>query len=176
MSEVFLGQILPVGFSFAPKGLAQCDGQIMPVQQNQALFSLLGVAYGGNGATTFALPDLRGRVPVGYGPSADPSWRSPSYALGEKGGAEGVTLTTAQIPQHAHQCSGTNVQGDQRVPTNALYATNSAVIYGPAGSGEVTLSADSIAGVGGNQAHGNMQPFAVINFCIALSGIFPSRN
>lgn len=176
MSEVFMGQVMPVAFPFAPKGLAQCDGQILPIAQNQALFSLLGTVYGGNGTTTFALPDLRGRVPVGFGPSLDPNWQASPYALGEKGGTENVTLTTAQLPSHVHQCAGTNAQSGQRSPANALYATNSAPIYGPAGTAEVTLATASIAPVGGNQAHPNMQPYAAINFCIALTGIFPSRT
>jgi microcystin-dependent protein len=176
MSDVFIGQVMPVAFPFAPRGLAQCDGQILPIAQNQALFSLLGVAYGGNGTTVFALPDLRGRVPVGFDPSVDPGWQSPNYGIGDKGGAESVTLTTAQLSSHAHQCAGTNAQGGQRSPASALYATNSVPIYGPAGAGDVTLAAPSIAPVGGNQAHNNMQPYAAINFCIALAGIFPSRS
>jgi microcystin-dependent protein len=176
MSEVFVGQVLPVAFPFAPRGLAKCDGQILPLSQNQALFSLLGTVYGGNGTTTFALPDLRGRVPVGFGPSADPGWPVSPYELGEKAGTETVMLTIAQLPSHAHQCSGTTTQGDKGNPTNALYGANSAPIYGTAGAGEVTLAAGTIARVGGNLAHNNVQPFTAINFCIALTGIFPSRN
>lgn len=176
MSEFFVGQVLTVGFGFAPKGLAQCDGQILPISQNQALFSLLGAAYGGNGTTMFALPDLRGRVPVGFGPSVDPRWPVSPYALGERAGAEAVTLTTAQLPSHIHQCVGTNAAGDKGNPTNALYGTSSEPIYGAAGRGEVTLSPRSIGPVGGNQAHNNMQPYTAINFCVALTGIYPSRN
>lgn len=176
MSEVFMGQVMPVAFPFAPKGLAQCDGQLLPIAQNQALFSLLGTVYGGNGTTTFALPDLRGRVPVGFGPSVDPNWPVSPYALGERAGGETVTLTTAQLPSHTHQCAGTNAQGDKGNPTNSLYGTNSAPIYGNAGASEVVLSPGSIARAGGNQAHPNMQPYAAINFCIALTGIFPSRS
>lgn len=176
MSEVFIGQVMSVAFSFPPKGFAQCDGQILSIAQNQALFSLLGVVYGGNGTVTFALPDLRGRVPVGFGPSLDPNWQPPAYALGERAGVEAVTLTAAQLPSHTHQCSGTTAQGDKGNPTNALYGTNGEPIYGNAGAGEVVLSAGSIASAGGNQAHTNMQPFTAINFCIALTGIFPSRS
>ncbi|MGH6760858.1 MAG: phage tail protein [Phyllobacterium sp.] len=176
MTQLFVGQVLTVGFPFAPKGLAQCDGQIMPIQQNQALFSLLGTSYGGNGTTVFGLPDLRGRVPVGFGPSADPNWRPANYPIGERGGVEGVTLTTPELPLHAHQCVGTSASGGQGSATNAFYATTAAPIYGAAGTGEVTLSAQSIAPVGGNQAHENMQPFIAINFCIALTGAYPSRS
>lgn len=176
MTQVFIGQVITVGFPFAPKGLAQCDGQILPIQQNQALFSLLGTAYGGNGVVVFGLPDLRGRAPVGFGPSADPGWHPPEYPLGERGGVERVTLTVPQLPQHAHQCVGTSVINNQKSPSNALYATTEGSIYGSAGVAEVTLSAPTIAPVGGNQAHENMQPFTAVNFCIALSGIFPSRG
>lgn len=176
MSEFFVGQVLTVGFGFAPKGLAQCDGQILPIAQNQALFSLLGAAYGGNGTITFALPDLRGRLPVGFSPSVDPNWPVSPYALGEGAGVEAVTLISAQLPSHAHQCSGTNAAGDRGNPTNALYGTSGEAIYGNAGAGEVVLSAGSIARTGGSQAHSNMQPYTAINFCVALTGIYPSRN
>jgi microcystin-dependent protein len=176
MTQVFVGQVLTVGFPFAPKGLAQCDGQIIPIQQNQALFSLLGTTYGGNGVTVFGLPDLRGRAAVGFGQSADPAWQAPNYPLGDRDGVENVTLTVSQLPQHVHQCAGTSAGANQRNPTNALYATTNGSIYGPAGVAEVTLSAPTIAPVGGNQAHENMQPFTAINFCIALSGIYPPRN
>lgn len=176
MTQVFIGQVISVGFPFAPKGLAQCDGQVISIQQNQALFTLLGTTYGGNGVTVFALPDLRGRAAVGFGPSVDPGWHPPEYPLGERSGVERVTLMVQQLPQHAHQCVGTSADQNQKSPSNALYATTNGSIYGPAGVSEVTLATPTIAPVGGNQAHENMQPFTAINFCIALSGIYPSRT
>lgn len=176
MTQVFIGQVITVGFPFAPKGLAQCDGQIISIQQNQALFTLLGTTYGGNGVTVFGLPDLRGRAAVGFGQSVDPAWQAPNYPLGDRDGVESVTLTVGQLPLHAHQCAGTSASGSQKDPRNALYGATSGSIYGSAGTAEVTMSTPTIAPVGGNQAHQNMQPFTAINFCIALAGIFPSRN
>jgi microcystin-dependent protein len=171
MTEVFLGQIMLTGFAFAPRGFALCNGQLLAISQNQALFSLLGTTYGGDGQTTFALPNLRGRTPV-----ADPAWQPTPYQLGETGGVENVTLLTPQLPMHNHQCNGTTTSGSQRNPTNALYGTNTAALYAPASGTQVPLAPQSIAPVGGTQPHPNMQPFDVINFCIALTGIFPSRN
>ncbi|SDQ85235.1 tail fiber protein [Pseudoxanthomonas sp. CF125] len=176
MTEVFLGQIMLTGFAFAPKGFALCNGQLLSISQNQALFSLLGTTYGGNGQTTFALPNMQGRTPVAFGTSADPGWQPTAYQLGETGGAENVTVLTTQLPLHNHQCSGTTATGSQRNPTNALYGTNTAALYAPANGAQVPLSPQSIAPAGGTQPHPNMQPFDVINYCIALAGIFPSRN
>ena len=176
MTEVFLGQIMLTGFAFAPKGFALCNGQLMAISQNQALFSLLGTAFGGDGRTTFALPNLQGRTPVAFGQSVDPAWQPSPYQQGETGGVENVTLLTTQLPTHNHQCNGTTSAGSQRNPTNALYGTNTAALYAPASGPQVPLSPQSIAPVGGTQPHPNMQPYDVISYCIALSGIFPSRN
>lgn len=176
MTEVFLGQIMLTGFAFAPRGFALCNGQLLAISQNAALFSLLGTTYGGDGRTTFALPNLQGRTPVAFGASADPAWQPAPYALGEQGGVENVTLLQPQLPAHNHPCSGTSTNGSQRNPTNTLYGTNTAAIYAPTGGAQVPLSQQSIAPVGGNQPHENMQPYDVISYCIALTGIFPSRN
>lgn len=176
MTEVFLGQILPAAFAFAPKNFALCNGQFLPINQNQALFSLLGTQYGGDGQTMFALPDMRSRTPVGFGSSADPSWNPAPMPLGTIGGSENVTLLPQQLPAHSHLCNGTTTNGSQRNPTNALYGTNSAAIYGPSSGAQVPLSAQSVGAVGGTQPHPNMQPYSVISYSIALAGIFPSRN
>lgn len=175
MSEVFLGQIMPTGFYFAPRGFALCDGQLLPISQNQALFSLLGTQYGGDGRTTFALPDLRGRAAVGAGVSADPAWSPPAVQMGQLGGTESVTLNASDLPSHSHVLQADTAVGTARKPADNLYATNSTALY--AGSGpQVPLHASTVAPIGGGGAHENMQPYQVISYCIALSGIFPSRN
>jgi microcystin-dependent protein len=174
MTEVFLGQIMLTGFQFAPKGFALCNGQLMAISQNQALFSLLGTFYGGDGRVTFALPDLRGRAQMAFGSSVDPAWQPAPYQIGEVGGVENVTLLTPQLPAHNHQCSGTTANGTVRNPTNTLYGTNSVATYAPANGPQVPVQ--GIGMTGGTQPHPNMQPFQVISHSIALSGIFPSRN
>lgn len=172
MSEVFLGQIMPVAFNFAPRGFALCDGQLMSIAQNSALFALLGTQYGGDGKTTFALPDLRGRTPVGYGNSA-----LGNVPIGQVAGAETVTLTAAELPSHNHQSNGTTTAGGLRNPTGALYGTSTAATYATAASGaQVALNAQTVTPAGQGQPHENMQPFRTLNFCIAITGIFPSRN
>lgn len=175
MSEVYLGQILLTGFSFAPKGFALCNGGLLAIAQNQALFSLLGTTYGGDGRTTFALPDLRGRTPVGFGPSADPNWNPSAYNLGEVGGAENVTLLSQQLPPHNHTINGTSSAGTQRNPSGTLYGTNTAAIYAASGT-QVALNPATLSAAGNTQPHPNMQPYRTISACIALQGIFPSRD
>ncbi len=153
-----LGEILIVGFNFPPRGWALCDGQLLPINQNQALFSLLGTIYGGDGRTTFALPDLRGRASFGFGQGNGLS----SHPIGEQGGAETHTLTTAQIPSHSHTFPEVQVRGaGTQIPGVS--------------SGENLNTSVPLGGSGG-QAHDNMPPFLVLNYCIALQGIFPSRN
>ncbi|KRG64278.1 MULTISPECIES: tail fiber protein [Stenotrophomonas] len=174
MTEVFLGQIMLTGFSFAPKGFALCNGQLLPVAQNQALFSLLGTMYGGNGTTNFALPNMQSRTPVGAGNSADSSWNPEPYNQGGIGGVESVTLLNTQIPPHNHQVNGTTTAGTARNPTGGLYGTNGSSIFGPANGTPVPLQ--GVGPGGGNQPHPNLQPYTVINFVIALSGIYPSRD
>lgn len=176
MSEFFLGQIMLAGFSFAPKGFALCNGQILPISQYQALFSLLGTVYGGNGQTTFVLPNIQSRTPVGFGPSNDPAWQPTPYEIGETGGVENVTLLAQELPQHTHLANGTTSNGTVRSPSNALYGTNSADIYGASSGEQVVLSSQTVTPAGNGQPHYNMQPYDVINFCIALTGIYPSRG
>ncbi len=178
MSDFFIGQISMFSFDFAPKFWAQCNGQLLPINQNQALFSLLGTQYGGNGTTNFALPDMRGRTPVGYASSVDPNWQPASVQIGQSAGQESVTLTSSQMPAHTHTVGATTTTANKRVPTGKMLAADNATVaeYYAAPAALVPLDAQSVTTVGGSQAHNNMQPYSVINFCIALSGIFPSRN
>jgi microcystin-dependent protein len=167
MTEVFIGQILPVGFSFAPRNFAQCNGQLLPIAQNQALFSLLGTTYGGKGVTTFALPDMRGRTPIGY---------SDSNPIGTMSGSETVTLIQNNLPVHTHQLVGTTSDTNTRNPAGTLFGKSTANLYASSGGAQVALDSRTVAATGGTQPHENMQPYRVINFCIALQGIYPSRN
>lgn len=173
MTTPYLGEIRMFGFNFAPHGYALCAGQLMAIQQNTALFSLLGTYYGGNGVTTFALPDLRSRAPIHVGMGPGLSGR----VQGQIGGEEGHTLNLNEIPQHNHlvQVGGTPTTG---VPdgTTVLAAPASAKLFRQGGSPSVSLSPSDIALTGNNQPHSNLQPYLVVNFSIALQGIFPSRN
>lgn len=175
MSEPFLGEIILGGWNFAPRGYAGCDGQILPIAQNTALFSLLGTTYGGNGQTTFALPDLRGRVPMHQGQGPGLSNRS----LGEVAGEESHTLLSTEMPQHNHLLQGASAPGTTRDTSGALLAKEASgqtAVYAPSGSPDVAMSPLSIANAGGSQPHNNMPPYLVLLYCIALEGIFPSRN
>lgn len=165
MAEPFLSEIRIFSFGFAPKGWALCNGQILPINQNQALFSLLGTTYGGDGRTSFALPDLRGRVPIHVGSS---------HTLGERGGEQAHTLNISEIPTHAHVLQGANVNATTPTPTGNALANATAVYHGP--TSLVSLNPGSVTSVGGSQAHLNMQPFLTLSFGIALQGIFPSPN
>lgn len=165
MSEPFLAEIKIVSFNFAPKGWALCNGQFLPIGQNQALFALLGTIYGGNGQTTFALPDLRSRVPIHT--SAD-------NLLGEQGGVENHTLLTTQVPAHTHALRGRNAIATSATPQNNVLA-RAANGYAPAAN-PTPMGSNMIGAAGGGQAHNNMQPFLVLNFVIALQGIFPSQS
>ena len=167
MATPFLGEIKIFSFVFAPKGWTLCDGQLLPINQNQALFSLLGTTYGGDGRVNFALPDLRSRVPIHFGSG---------HTLGEKGGEQAHTLSIAEIPTHTHVLNGT---GNDSVNTPANNSVLGKSAPQPAYGGPsslVAMNPASIANVGGSQAHLNMQPFLVLSFCIALQGIFPSPN
>ena len=171
MSEPFLGEISMFGFNFAPRGWAQCDGQILPINQNQSLYSLLGTTYGGDGRTSFGLPDLRGRVPIHPGTGTG----LPPVTWGQKAGAETVALTPDQIPSHVHM-QGSGDGATAKTPTANVTASKPRVgprVYTPPAN-RTPLASDELAG--GGQAHNNMQPYLVVNFCIALTGIFPSRN
>ncbi len=170
MSQPFIGQIQIFAFDFPPRNWALCAGQLLPINQNQALFSLLGTTYGGNGTTNFALPDLRGRAPVhsGTGPGL------PAVSLGEKAGVESVTLIATQLPAHSHTPVASSAAPTVGAVTSNAWATGGAAPYGnPPNS---VMDAAALATTGGNQPHPNMQPSLVVNFCIALAGIFPSRN
>jgi microcystin-dependent protein len=171
MSEPFLGEIRTFAFNFAPQGLAMCNGQLLSISQNTALFALVGTFYGGNGTTTFALPNLQSRVGIhqGQGPGLSP------YELGEVSGAENVTLTSGQMPAHAHSVEVNGSPGTSTRTTGTVPARTAASDYAAAPDGTV-MNAGMIAAAGGNQPHSNLQPFLVLNFCIALLGIFPSRN
>lgn len=176
MSEFFIGQVMMAGFNFAPKFWALCNGQLLPINQNQALFSLLGTQYGGNGTTNFALPDLRSRTPIGYASSVDPSWQPPAVQIGQSAGVENVTLLSTNLPAHAHTLGATTSNGTTRNPNNATYAASAVPLFGPPTGTQVPLNPATVAPAGGNQPHPNLQPYMTINFCIALSGIYPSRN
>jgi microcystin-dependent protein len=175
MSEPFIGQIIMFGGNFAPRGWALCDGQLLPIAQYSALFSILGTTYGGDGRTTFALPDLRGRVPVheGNGAGLDP------ISLGEKGGANTHTLTANQMPSHHHQfaipCN--NAEGNQDGPVNHYPASNeNEALYNNAAGTNQTMAPMQTVNTGGSQPFNLMQPFLAVNFIIALVGTYPSRS
>jgi microcystin-dependent protein len=166
MAEPFISEIRIMSFVFAPKGWALCDGQLLPINQNQPLFSLLGTTFGGDGRVNFALPDLRARVPIHVGSG---------HTLGERGGEQAHTLSIAELPTHTHAFNTTNATGVATVPTGALLAKAPAVAYA-APTQLVALNATASLNTGGSQAHLNMQPFLTLSFCIALQGIFPSPN
>jgi microcystin-dependent protein len=171
MSEPFLGELKLVSFNFPPKGWALCNGQILSIAQNTALFSLLGTTYGGNGINTFGLPDLRGRAPLHYGGVE-------GIVLGQQGGAENVSLTSGQLPAHTHALMGSGDIANASVPGGALPAPKprgGMNRYGPVGN-DTVMGTTSLAPVGGSQPHTNVQPYLVMNWVIALVGIYPSRN
>ena len=173
MSEPFLAEVRIVGFNFAPRGWAFCDGQILPINQNQSLYSLLGTTYGGDGRTSFALPDLRGRTPIHVGNSNGGG----THTLGQKSGAEIITLGAQEIPQHKHSVQASSAEGNTPIPQDHLLADSPAQLYRDyAGSTQTHLRAGTVANAGGSQAHNNMMPYLALNFCIALQGLFPSRN
>lgn len=170
MSDPFLGELRAFGFGFAPKGWAFCTGQLLPINQNTALFALLGTTYGGNGVNTFGLPNLQGRVPMHRSLNG-------TYAQGGIAGTEQVTITQSSMPLHNHLLLGTTTIGDIARPAGALAASPVTTdYYYSAPSAPVTLNPSSIVPAGGGQGHPNLQPFLVISYCIALTGIFPSRN
>jgi len=171
MAEPFLSEIRVMSFVFAPKGWALCNGQLLPINQNQALFSLLGTTFGGDGRVNFALPDLRGRTPIHVGSG---------HTLGERGGEQAHTLSIAELPTHTHVLRASNSPGDSINPRPSgvgnVLAQEPSNPYTGAHSNLTAFSAGSIANTGGSQAHLNMQPFLTLSFCIALQGIFPSPN
>lgn len=173
MSDPFIGEIRMFGGNFAPAGWAFCNGQLMAISENDALFTLIGTTYGGDGQETFGLPDLQGRVPVhaGQGPSI-----TQNYQLGEKAGSEQVTLTTQQLPIHNHGWLASNDPSNSLIPTSNVVSTPLNITPYFAGAASVPLNAQSLQPVGGSQPHDNMMPFLCVNFIISLFGIFPSQS
>lgn len=168
MAEPFLAEIRMMSFGFPPKGWATCDGQLIPINQNQALFALLGTTYGGDGRTTFALPDLRGRTPNHTG--------GQGHFLGERGGEATHTLSTNEMPAHTHQPFASSDAGNNPVPAGLLLGNSAPnTLYGPV-QNTTALRSNTVSNIGGGQAHENMQPYLTINFSIALQGIFPSQT
>jgi len=170
MAEPFLSEIRIFSFSFAPKGWALCNGQLLPINQNQALFSLLGTTFGGDGRVSFALPDLRARTPIHAGSG---------HTLGERGGEQAHTLSISELPMHTHVANGASNSADAAVPTGNLLGAVDNTTFGnsyAAASNLASFASQAVGNTGGSQAHLNMQPFLTLNFCIALQGIFPSPN
>jgi microcystin-dependent protein len=165
MAEPFLSEIRIFSFGFPPKGWALCNGQLLPINQNQALFSLLGTTYGGDGRVNFGLPDLQGRVPLHNGSG---------FTLGERGGEQAHTLTISELPAHNHPVNASSNAANASVPTGAFWADGAKSNY--AASSNTGMDPASVVATGGSQAHLNLSPFLTLNFCIALQGIFPSQN
>lgn len=168
MSTPFIGQLLLASFNFAPKGFIVANGQLMAINQNQALFSLFGTTYGGDGRTTFGLPNLQGRTPIGY---------SGQFSQGQLGGEETHTLTQVEVPPHSHQLQGTLAPANTANPAGNVFGATAGnlTLYGGAANLQLLVPA-TISNYGGSQPHENRQPFLVMTWCIALTGIFPSRN
>jgi microcystin-dependent protein len=171
MADQFVAEIRIFPFNFAPTGWAFCDGQLLPLSQNTALFSLLGTTYGGNGKSTFALPDMQGNVPLhtGQGPGLS------LYDLGQTGGSETVTLLESEIPAHTHQLRGNPALGDSPVPTNNALARFGGA-YQTNTNGLTPLAPEALPPAGGDQPHNNLMPYLTLNFCIALQGVYPPRT
>jgi microcystin-dependent protein len=167
MAEPFLSEIRIFSFGFPPKGWALCNGQLLPINQNQALFSLLGTTYGGDGRVNFALPDLQGRASIHMGDG---------HTLGERGGEQGHTLSISEIPTHTHTLNGTSTTGSLIIAAGNLPGASPSQMYQAPDANLGAMNPASIPNVGGSQAHLNMQPFLVLNFSIALQGIFPSQT
>jgi len=165
VSTPYLSEIRIMSFNFAPKGWAFCNGQTLPINQNAALFSLLGTTFGGNGQTTFNLPNLQGRMPIHFGNGFD---------LGQSAGTEAVSLIAAQMPAHAHPVIARNDDANTNAPAGNFWAKQGSSAFDPASNS--AMSASAITSIGGSQPHNNMSPYLVVNFCIALVGVFPSRN
>jgi microcystin-dependent protein len=174
MTDPFVAEIRIFPFNFAPRFWAFCDGQILPLSQNTALFSLLGTNYGGNGQSNFGLPNLQGKAALhpGQGPGLSQRF------LGEQGGSEIITLLQSQIPNHTHNLVGIGIEiGDSNIPTSNILARSSgASIYNTSAASPVAMNQTALAVAGGDQPHNNMQPYLTLNFCIALAGVYPPRN
>jgi microcystin-dependent protein len=169
MSQPYVGEVRMVGFQFAPVGWQYCDGSLLSISEYEALFTLIGTTYGGDGQTTFAVPDLRGRSPIHYGTSSQGS-----YILGTRGGVETVTLSLNQIPLHAHQIGATTAAGQSSSPSGQTFAANSQLgPYEPTGA---SASAPILGLDGGNSPHENLMPYLAVNYVISLYGVYPSQN
>jgi microcystin-dependent protein len=166
MANSFVGEIRMFGGNFAPQGWAFCDGQLIPISENDILFNLIGTTYGGDGQNTFALPNMQSRVPIHVGPG---------FALAQSGGAESVTLTTSQIPSHSHVPQAQTASGDLASPGNAVWASVATSQYSDQAP-NTTMAPAAIGSSGGSQPHENMMPFLVVNFILSLFGVFPSQN
>lgn len=172
MADPFVAEIRIFPFNFAPRGWAFCDGQILPLSQNTALFSLLGTTYGGNGKSNFALPDLQGNAPMFWGQGPGLSLRD----IGETGGSETVTLLESEIPSHSHAWMASNQPAEDRAPAGEILGRSvGASLYQTTTSGLQAMSPDAIAPAGGDQPHNNLMPYLTLSFCIALQGVFPPR-
>jgi microcystin-dependent protein len=167
MAEPFLSEIRIMSFVFAPKGWALCNGQLLPINQNQPLFSLLGTTFGGDGRVNFALPDLRGRIPIHVGSG---------HTLGERGGEQAHTVSIAEVPTHTHVLNATSSNGTALTAPGNLLATSNIPAYFSPDNNLTAMNPSTVTNVGGSQAHLNMQPFLTLSFCIALQGIFPSAT
>lgn len=169
MSNPYIGEIRILPYNFAVRGWAECNGQLLPISENDTLFALIGTTYGGDGVNTFALPDLRGREPIHQGNGG-----GAAYAIGQSAGVPTVTLTTNQLPVHTHRASATTQIGDQRGPIGNVWAAAAVNRYG-AGPNDLQFSPNAVATTGGSQPHDNMPPYLALNFQIALFGVFPSQ-
>jgi microcystin-dependent protein len=172
MADPFVAEIRCFGFNFAPTGWAQCNGQLLPISQNTALFSLIGTFYGGDGKTTFALPNLQGSVPMNQGQSGGTSDRT----IGEASGSEAITLLESEMPAHTHTLNAAESTATERQPPNQMFAVGEAIGFYRSDQPSTTMNPGMLAIGGGGAPHNNMQPFLVLNFCIALQGIFPPRG
>ena len=173
MSDPFVGEVRAFGFDFAPRGWAFCNGSVLPIMQNQALFSVIGTYYGGDGRTTFGLPDLRGRAPVHAGTPSSGG----NFTLGQSAGEENHTLISTEIPAHTHTVSANNTASDNGSPAGAYFGGAVNAVYKPYNqTNAVVLAGQSVAPAGGSSPHSNMPPYQVINYCIATQGIFPPRS
>ncbi len=169
MADPFMGEVRIMAFGFAPRGWAQCNGQLLSIQQNQALFSILGTFYGGDGRNTFGLPDLRGRTGMGTGGSS-------GYVIGQQGGEVNHTLTYAEMAQHNHALVAEKTGGTDQDPATEMFGSGGNIFNNAAGTPNTQLAGNAIANSGGNQPHNNMQPYTTLNYCIALQGTYPPHS
>lgn len=171
MSDQYVGEIRMFAGTYAPQGWAMCDGQILQISENELLFSLLGTTYGGDGVTTFGVPDMRGRVPISMG-----SGGGGNYVLGQQAGTETVTLLESQLPAHVHLPGAQSAVGDQALPTNNVWSSKRVFDQPAAGTSLVAMSTAAISSTGGSQPHDNLMPYMVLTFIIATAGLYPSQG